>query len=409
MSVALLRRLRPILFFLLAISLLTPAFTPANAQDQEEIDTDLLLSIDLEAGTLPAPPAFIRLVRITLDPGATSPEHTHPGPEFGRIESGLVTVTVKGPAKIKQRSAKEDDPYEDADLDRGIQLDRGDTIYYPAGTPLSFTNEGEEAASLLAVVILPGANERPPLIEYAGTPPSEETFDGVSSEILGDGILTSIPQGPSTITLRRVKLNEGQSLPGTRNPVLYSVVKGDCEFTVTGGSVQITRTREPGPQVATQLDEEFSLDPGDAMFFPNGTRTTSRGENSDDLELLQVIVAPNSDERLSDENRGRVKFKQPSSPPELDDEDRAESSDDESSPRWNEGDTVYVNSTDVNLRDSPSIEGALVTTLIYGQAMIIDGGPTDADGFTWWPVHIADSPDIAGFVADEFIQSDPVE
>jgi hypothetical protein len=191
--------------------------------------------------------------------------------------------------------------------------------------------------------------------------------------------------------------------------VLYSVVKGDCEFTVTGGSVQITRTREPGPQVATQLDEEFSLDPGDAMFFPNGTRTTSRGENSDDLELLQVIVAPNSDERLSDENRGRVKFKQPSSPPELDDEDRAESSDDESSPRWNEGDTVYVNSTDVNLRDSPSIEGALVTTLIYGQAMIIDGGPTDADGFIWWPVHIADSPDIAGFVADEFIQSDPVE
>ena len=97
----------------------------------------------------------MRLVRITLEPGATSPEHTHPGPEFGRIESGVVTVTVKGPAKFKQRSAKEAIRSTTPSRTRRRQLDRGDQIYYPAGTPMTFTNKGKEKASILALVILP--------------------------------------------------------------------------------------------------------------------------------------------------------------------------------------------------------------------------------------------------------------
>ncbi|MDQ2682244.1 MAG: cupin domain-containing protein, partial [Chloroflexota bacterium] len=319
------RPLRVLFAFLFVLSIVPAVLMPAQAQDEEEIDTDALFGIDLEAGALPPVPAFIRLVRITLEPGAVSPEHTHPGPEFGRIESGVVTVQVTGPAKIKQRSAEPDDPFEDASQGSAIQLDRGDQIYYPAGTPLTFRNDGEEQARILALVILPAApegQEGPPLIDYTGNEPGEAAFEGLSSKILGDGIATTLPTGTSRVTIQRVKLNEGQSLPGSRNPVLYSVTSGDCEFTITGGSVQISRTREPGPQNDSPVDTEVELRPGDAMFLPQGVRTTSRGENSDDLDLIQVIVAPTgSGERLSEESRGSIRFVQPNTPPELDDED----------------------------------------------------------------------------------------
>ncbi len=269
----------------------------------------------------------------------------------------------------------------------------------------------------MALVILPAPKDEdddPELIDYTGDDPTEEAFEGLSSKILGDGIATTLPTGGSRVTIMRVKLNEGQSLPGSRNPVLYSVTSGDAEFTVTGGSVQISRTKEPGPQNDTEIDTEVELKAGDAMFFPNGLRTTGRGENSDDLDLLQVIVAPTDDgEVLSEASRGQIKFKQPAAPPEEDDSDRAEEAagDEESDPdvQFAEDSTVYVNSTDVNLRDSPSTSGGQVTVLIYGQALVVTGGPEDGDGITWWPVAIAEDTSISGFVAEEFIQAEPVE
>ena len=392
---------RRVALSLLAAPFLAPSLQFARAQE-DQVKSEVLLKVDLEAKALPAPPAFMRLVRITLEPGATSPEHTHPGPEFGRIESGVVTITVKGPAKIKQRSAKESDPFDDAEQNKELQLDRGDQIYYPTGTLMTFTNKGKEKASILALVILPAESDHPPLIDYTAATPTADTFEGVTSQILGDAILTTIPSGPSTISINDVSLKPAQSLPGSRNPVLFSVVKGDCSFKVTGGSVQISRTEKPGPQNDTELNKDIELKPGDAMFYPNGLRTTSRGENSGSLELLQVLVEPaSSDETLPEDNRGQVKFNQPSSPP------AAEEGSSGSTGNFKDGDSVYVNSTDVNLRDSPSTNGGQVTVLIYGQELIIDGDPTDADGFTWWPVHIADSPDITGYVVQDFIQSEP--
>jgi quercetin dioxygenase-like cupin family protein len=400
---------RHLFLALILVALVPLPATIISAQDDEGVDTDSLLEIDLDAGALPAPPAFIRLVRITLDPGATSPEHTHPGPEFGRVESGVVTVKVSGPAKLKQRSAKAEDPFEDVEQGKETNLERGDRIYYPAGTPLTFTNEGEEQAQLLALVILPAEADRPELIDYTGGFPTEDQLQGVNSKILGDGIMTAVPSGKARITIRRVKLSEGQSLPGSRNPVLYSVVEGPCEFTVTGGSVQVSRSRTPGPQLDLELDEEVRLRAGDAVFLPNGIRTTGRGENSDDLELLQVIIAPNGNERLAGENRGQINFKKPQNPPEPDEEDQTDTASAPSSTGWQEGDTVYVNSTDVNLRDSPSINGALVTVLLYGQELTVDGEPTEADGIVWWPVHVTADASLAGYVTQEFIQTEPVE
>jgi len=399
------RLLLPLFALLLSLSLVGPLGQSARAQS-DEIDTESLLNVPLEAGALPIAPAFMRLVRITLDPGATSPAHTHPGPELGWVESGVVTVTVKGPASIKQRSSKAKDPFEAIKADDPTTLDKGDQVLYPTGTTISFTNKGTDPADVLALVILPAAADHPDLIDYTDGAPSDDTFTGVASEVLGDAIMTTLPTGPAQVTIDRISLKAGQSLPGSRNPVLFSVESGDCQFTVTDGSVQISRKRDPGPQTDVAYDENIKLRSGDAMFFPNGLRTTSRGEASEELDLLRVVVAPtSSDEKLSEASRGSIKFKEPVAK----EDDTSDQGTGDTPTGFAAGAMVYVNSTDVNLRDSPSLNGGQVTVLLYGQQVTIDGDSVDADGVTWWPVHVTDDASLAGYVSAEFLQTDPVQ
>ena len=377
----------------------------------DEIAAKLRFQIELEAGALPPPPAFLRLVRITLDPGATSPAHTHPGPEFGLIESGVVTVEVDGPALVKQRSAGPDDPYEDARQGEAFSLDPGDQIAYLPGTTIEFSNEGEEPVEILALVILTAAEGRPPLIDYAGEDPTEDAFNGVTSQILGDGIATALPSGPSRIAIDRLTLAEGQSLPGSRNPVLFSLVAGDLDFTVTGGVVQVSRMREPGPQIGSERNTEFELARGDAVFFPQGLRTTSRGDDAGELTLLRVSIEPTGpDDVLPEVDRGQIRVRPPE-PGDEDEQDEEEDAPDEepSDAAFAEGDTVYVNSLDVNLRDAAGLSSNQVTVLEFNQELVVTGGPSEADGIRWWPVAVAADDSIAGFVAEEFIQSTPAE
>jgi quercetin dioxygenase-like cupin family protein len=384
---------------------------PTDAQS-DEIDSEVLFQIELEAGSLPAPPAFVRLLRITLDPGASSPAHTHPGPEFGLIEAGVVSIQVEGPAFVKQRSAEPDDPYEEARQGERFQLDPGDQIHYPAGTPLTFSNEGEEEVRILSLVVFPAQDGRPPLIDYVGDDPTEDAFNGVTSQILGDAIATAMPSGPSRFTIDQISLNEGQSLPGSRNPVLFSLVSGDFNFTVTGGVVQVSRMREPGPQVGTERNTDVELRRGDGVFFPQGLRTTSRSDDAAELTLLRLQIEPiNSDERLPEDDRGQIRFIQPEPDDTRDSNDEGDSQDDsgDSEAAFAEGDTVYVNSLDVNLRDAPGLASNQVTVLEFNQQLVVTGGPTDGDGIRWWPVAIAGDESVAGFVAEEFIQTIPAE
>ena len=379
--------------------------TGAPVRGADEISSTPLITAQLDQGALPAPPAFLRLVRITLDPGAESPAHTHPGPEFGRIEAGTIAVTVNGPASIKQRSAKEKDPFEPIESGKPITLDKGDQIIYPTGTTITFKNNGDDQAEVLALVILPASDGHPDLITYTEATPTDESFAGVNSEILGDAIMTTIPGGNATVTLDRIQLKAGQSLPGSINPVLFSVESGDCQFTITGGQVQISRMHDPGADTSPTTDETIKLKNGDAMFFPNGLRTTSRGDNSAELDLLRVTVAPaaGSTEVLSQDGMGSIRFKVVEATATAGDDGSNGSGD------FSVGSSVYVNSVDVNLRDSPSLNGNQVTVLIYGQEMTIDAAPVEADGVTWYQVHVTADASVAGYVSADFLQTDPVQ
>src|SRR3954451_19298754 len=71
--------------FIVAIVLVTGYWLPATrtvGAQEDDIKTQALISVNLASATLPPAPAFLRLVRITLEPGATSVAHTHPGPEI---------------------------------------------------------------------------------------------------------------------------------------------------------------------------------------------------------------------------------------------------------------------------------------------------------------------------------------
>jgi quercetin dioxygenase-like cupin family protein len=79
MHTRLLRRLALIapLLAMLVLGLVGPARAA-----QETDGASLTIDATLDAGSYPVAPAFVRLLRITLEPGASSPLHTHPGPEI---------------------------------------------------------------------------------------------------------------------------------------------------------------------------------------------------------------------------------------------------------------------------------------------------------------------------------------
>ena len=83
---------------LVAVTLAIPG-APVGAM-QENSNQGPLIDVTLDAGQYPVAPAFVRLLRIVLEPGASSPLHTHPGPEIALVERGTVTVQVGGPAKL---------------------------------------------------------------------------------------------------------------------------------------------------------------------------------------------------------------------------------------------------------------------------------------------------------------------
>ena len=388
---------------LLVVALLaSPMPWPGTARAQDdELDTDLLFRVELEAGVLPAAPAFVRLVRISLEPGASSPAHTHPGPEFGRVEAGTLTVQVDGPALVKRLDA---DDFEPAAEGAAFDLERGEQIAYLPGTPMTFRNDGDEAVRILAAVVLPAEEEAGPRITYADGEPDEAALEGLSSQVLGDGVARVLPQNGASIVIERVRLADEQDLPGERNPTLMSVEDGDFAFDLEEGTAQVSRTASPGPQADMAAGDDTSLEERDAVFFPNGLRTANREGQEGGLTYIRMVLAPSADdEQLPEDGQGRISFNQveAEAAEPTGDEAAAESGDDEQADGA-DGSTVYVNSNDVNLRAEPSTGSAIVATYQTGQALTLTGDPVEAEGIRWIPVTNPDDG-ASGFISAEFL------
>lgn len=72
------------------------------------------------------------------------------------------------------------------------------------------------------------------------------------------------------------------------------------------------------------------------------------------------------------------------------------------------GATVVVTDSGVRLREGPSTDAAIVTELAEGQALTVTGPAEVGSGYRWWPVRDPAAPELAGYVAAEFLDPDVV-
>jgi quercetin dioxygenase-like cupin family protein len=360
---------------------------------------------------LPPAPALVRLLRITADPGSGSPMHSHPGPEYGLIESGSLAVTVRGPATLRRASTTgTPSPAIEPVPNTEFLMYPGDQITYPAGTPMAYRNTGTEPVVFLAAVILPAGHQRPPGLTWTDGPPPEDALAGVSSVVLGEGIAPALASGPTEMTIERLTLPGEAPIPADDRTVIIAVESGSLDVTLVAGEAQISRSSIPGQPAAATPATNYILAPGDALFFPQGMAAAQR--SPDDAELvvlrmaLRAVEAPPPNGTPA--GRGEIAVSTPTP--------QATSTPTAAAPTATPvrptttpqtaigvGSIVVVTEDGVRLRDAPSTDAGVVTTLAAGQQLEITGPSEEGSGFTWWPVFDPNSG-LSGYVAADFIE-----
>jgi uncharacterized cupin superfamily protein len=357
-------------------SSLSTHWTVATARQSAGPDIDVLIEATLSE--LPPPPAFLRLVRISLQPGAAVPTHRHPGPEFALVESGAVTVVADDELAIARAVGGE----ERGPSGSTVVLAAGDRVGFPAGVAFSLANAGDGLARLLTLVVLPVGPDRPAGAEVLATP---ETGDqGVRSQPLGDAVAPGWPAAPVALTVQRETLSAGVAVPAAGGPVMLAVERGFLSFALQTGEYEVSVAGgSPRPRSAVGVAER--LEPGDAVFFPGGVNGLPRAADEGELVLLRVaVVSATQPEREATPAAS-------ASPAPLG--------------RLGLGDRVLINEDGVRLRAAPSLAADVVDETPTGTAFVITGAPVAGNGLVWYPV-ASDDGDESGFIAEAFLDPD---
>jgi quercetin dioxygenase-like cupin family protein len=369
------------------------------------------MEFTLEDDELPAAPSFVRLLRITLEPGAKSPLHTHPGPEFNFIEDGTFRVLVQGKAMLNPREGSGTPETDTAQPPDGeFIMRRGEAIGYMPGTAMTFRNSGSSDAAMLAAVVQPAGNQRPPGLVWVGQAPTDEELAGLTSQVLGDGVATTLPEGQSVLRVERMTLQPGEPIPAFNGPVMLSLEEGALEFTVQGGSVQVSRTADDGPRPDAEIGTAFSLEVGDAAFFPNGNAEAARSDEEGELVLLRLTISPVEEGAQASPaaaEPGVIEITtppQPSPTPEPTVTPTPEATPEPEPAEIEEGSTVVVTEDSVRLRSGPSTDTEIVGVVDTGRVLVVTGPSQEGGDFVWWPVEDPNDPAVVGFIAADFIE-----
>ncbi len=363
----------------------SPAASPVASPVSEQAPATVTNLFSYQLDTFPTSPVSVRLLRITLAPGASSPMHTHPGPEFDLVESGTLTVSSTGEADVS-RGGGESVTGELA----GEQLGAGDLVVFPAGVGMNLVNESDADVVILSAVFHP-VSQDVPTTQYAEDP-AADAFDGVSFVVLGDGIVESFPDGAASVSLESVAVPAGSDLPGSAGSSLYSLADGDFAFSVQGGDVQVSRTASPGLRPTAAPRQEFTLVVSDAAFFPNGVVAAPRPDQNADLSILRLTAEPATALAATP---AELAFITP---------DPEAVADPNAFTEIGVGAPVVTNTDTINLRAEPTIDAEAIDQLGAGVELTVIGGPEDADDFTWWQVEVTGSEGpIQGWLAADFI------
>lgn len=374
----------------------SPQASPEAASEQIPPDVQPLFVEDFES--LPAAPLTIRLLRITLEPGASVPEHTHPGPEFGLIEEGTLSVTPTGDASVSRADGGSAETVSEA-----TELNAGDWIVYPAEVGMAFSNETDSNVVILSAVILPVGEGAPESITYPDDSVTSDDYAGVSFIVLGDGLLQELPAGSATVAVNLVTLPAGADMPASDSPLLVSRIDGNLSFTVDSGAVQVTRSASPELRPAAAPGSNFTLETGDAAFFPAGMNAASRAGETGEVSYYTLSIVPGDG---IDAELASIAFTAPTAPEETPAADATPSdgTSGDTSEGLAAGTVVTALDDNVNIRESASIEADVVEQVAAGVELTIISGPEEADDFTWYEVEIISSG-VTGWVAENFIST----
>jgi quercetin dioxygenase-like cupin family protein/uncharacterized protein YgiM (DUF1202 family) len=371
----------------------SPQATPEVAAQQAPAEIQPLFVHDFDA--LPAAPVTIRLLRITLEPGASVPEHTHPGPEFGLIEQGTLSATPTGDATVTRADGGSTETVSDT-----TTLNIGDWILYPAEVGMTFSNDTDANVVILSAVILPVGEGAPQSITYASDSVTSDDYTGVSFVVLGDGLLQDLSDGPATVAVNRVTLPAGTDLPASDSPLMISRIDGNFSFVVNSGDVQVTRTASPALQPNAAPNSEFTLETGDAAFFPAGVSATSRADETAEVSYYTLSIVPTGSVATAPAS---ITFTAPAEPVETP-ESTATPSDGTSGTDGNgglaAGTVVTALEDNLNIRTDPTTSADVVEQVAAGVELSIVSGPVEADDYTWYEVEIVSTGQTGWTVVD---------
>lgn len=369
----------------------TVVATPAAAATPQAAAVDtlgtVLMTYDFE--DLPPAPLTVRLLRITLAPGASVPMHTHPGPEFNLVESGTLSAGIDGTAFIGTVGGTPEVTEVTEDQTLGV----GQWIMYPAGTGMNLANEGEEELVLLAAVIQPVGADVESTITYANGQPTEEDLQGVSFVVLGDGLIQQFPAGGATVTVDQLVVAAGEPVPGFSGPALLSKTSGAFAISAGEGQVQVTRTATPQLQPNAIPGQEFTLADNDAAFFPAGYEAIPRPESTDELILTRLLIQPQGDLASAPALVTAIQAATTETVEDVMTDDGL-----------GVGAIVALNEDAVRVRAEATTTSDIVESFPLGTQFEIVGGPVEGEDFTWYQVvGVGDLSDIEGWLTTDFI------
>lgn len=366
----------------------TPAATPEATPDEAEVDVlgDVLMSYDFDE--IPPAPMTVRLLRITLAPGASVPMHNHPGIEFDLVESGTLTASTDGTAVVNVDG-------EETEVTEAQSLQAGSWIMYPPGVGMNLANESDEDVVLLSAVVLSVGAETESTITYTEGEPTDADFEGVSFVVLGDGLIQQFPDGPASIIVDQVSVSAGEAVPGFTGAALLSKVAGDFGFAADEGAVQVTRTETPQLQPNAIPGQEFTLANNDAAFFPSGYNAIERPDSDSDLTFLRLLIQPEG--QLAN-GLASVTTIQPDTAGETADVPADEGD------GLGIGAIVALTEDGVRIRADATTGSEIIDSFPAGTQFELTDGPVEGEDFTWYAVQgIGDLSDIQGWLVTDFM------
>lgn len=359
------------------------AATPA-AEATDTLGT-VLMSYDFEE--LPQAPMTVRLLRITLAPGATVPMHTHPGPEFDLVESGTLTAQVDGTAVTSVDG-------EQSETSEPQSLSAGSWIMYPDGAGMSLSNEGTEDVVILSAVIL-AVDANGETITYTDGEPTDADFEGVSFVVLGDGLIQQFPAGPATVTVDELAVTAGEPVPGYSGAALVSKTAGQLAFAAGEGDVQVTRTATPQLQPNAIPEQEFTLNDNDAAFFPNGYEAIERPESDSELTLTRLLIQPEGELANAP---AVVNSIQPAETAETADSGQTEGD------GLGIGAVIALSEDAVRIRADATTTSEIIKAFPVGTRFELTDGPVEGENYVWYQVQgVGDLSDVQGWLVTDFM------